>query len=52
MERTTAEVEKLIDEIEKFRMKGASKFPGMSYEDGIAYALEWILEDGPDPMEE
>lgn len=32
--------------------KGRSKFPGMSYEQGVKAALEWVLGEGPQPMED
>ena len=31
-------------------MSGSSKWPGMSYEEGVQAALDWVLGDGPDPM--
>jgi len=28
--------------------KGGSKFPGMTYEQGVAEALQWVLGDSDD----
>ena len=32
--------------------EGSSKYPGMSYEQGIKAALEWVLGEGPHPLED
>lgn len=42
----------IIDECNDYIDDGGSKFPGMSYEEGVVAALEWALGDGPDPMED
>lgn len=49
--RTEREIEKLIDRAAKAAEVG-SKFPGMSYEEGVIAALEWALGDDIDPMED
>lgn len=29
-----------------------SKFPGMTYEQGVMAAIEWMQHGGPDPLED
>jgi hypothetical protein len=41
--RTEDEIKEQIDVAEDESMNG-TKFPGMSYEDGIIEALNWVLE--------
>jgi len=43
--RTDEEIQDVIDKASKLTSKGKSKFPGMSYEEGIRDALEWVLND-------
>lgn len=31
---------------------GTSKYPGMSYEQGVKAAIQWLEGDGPNPMED
>ncbi len=33
-------------------MDAGTKWPGMSYEDGVEAAIRWMLGDGPNPMED
>ena len=35
----------IIDECNDYIDDGGSKFPGMSYEEGVVAALEWALGD-------
>lgn len=32
--------------------KGGSQWPGMSYEQGVAAAIGWMLGDYPNPMDD
>jgi len=48
--RTQKEIEELVGQIIDRADKG-SKFPGMSYEEGVQAACEWIMEESDDhPM--
>ena len=47
------DIEKIIDECRDLIDKGKSKFRGMTYEEGVKAALEWVTGmDVPDPMED
>lgn len=41
--KTETEIEKKYDELEAV-LDVPSRYPGMSYEEGIQMTLEWILE--------
>lgn len=43
MEPSKIEIEEQVDIALVYVNKGESKFPGMTYEDGIRNALEWVL---------
>jgi hypothetical protein len=50
--KSKAEIEDLLSRAVELAEDG-SKFPGMSYEEGIIAALRWLTEsDEPDPLEE
>jgi hypothetical protein len=52
--RTEREIEKEVDKIDpEAAASGASKWPGMSFEQGVDAALRWVLgwSDEP-PMED
>ena len=45
--RTDDEIDELYD------MTYESHFPGMSFEDGVKYTIEWLTsEDAPHPIKE
>jgi len=46
--KTDAEINDLIQQCMEAEMKGTSKFPGMSYEQGIKNALDWMVDTGAD----
>lgn len=49
--RTSEEVDSIINQAADQINRGRSKFPGMSYEEGVRAALEWITGDiDDDPM--
>lgn len=50
VKRTDSDIFKLLDTCNKYAE--ASKFPGMTYEDGIKAMYEWLFESGDNPMEE
>jgi hypothetical protein len=43
---TAKEAEELLNKIDTFK---PSRYPGMSYEEGIQEVLMWLLEDEPKP---
>ena len=52
MERSKEEVNKILDICSDAAEEGTA-FPGMSYEDGVKYALEWMTcSDCPPPLKE
>ena len=51
--RTPKEIEDQQAEADDQIEKGQSKYPGMSYEDGVSAALRWATgNDDTPPMEE
>ena len=53
IKRTEEELYRVLDWAQSAE-NGKSRFPGMSYEDGIVYTLDWILgrsDDAPDNEE-
>ena len=51
--RTSEEVNSVIDAAAVMVERGRSKFPGMTYEEGVRAALDWILGNIDDhPMED
>lgn len=49
-ERTEDEVDEIMNKIAD--MDGGTRWRGMTYEQGVRAALEWLFEDGPNPMED
>lgn len=51
--RTDAEVNELVDKCADAENNGTTRYPGMTYEQGIRAALEWVTgsQDGH-PLEE
>ena len=54
MELKEKEIQEQLDIATDLINNGESKYPSMSYEDGVKYALEWILyaQEPPLPDEE
>lgn len=51
--RNTGEIEKLWNEVMEAEATGRSKYPGMSYEEGVRAAIDWLTDEGqPNPMED
>lgn len=44
--RTEEEIDELLNECSDQIEKGGSKFPGMTYEEGIENALRWVIDGG------
>ena len=47
---TEQEVHQLLD-ICSEAMENGSKYPGMSYEDGLRDGIDWVTEGGEPPLE-
>jgi hypothetical protein len=53
MERTEEEIQEQIDKAMEQRHTDPGKWSGMSYEQGVEDALEWVLGSSDDaPMDE
>lgn len=48
--KTEKEIEAQIDKATE-AIENGGKYHGMSYEDGIKAALEWVLYGGEEPMD-
>ena len=49
---TQDEINSVIDWSAKSEEEGSSKYPGMTYEQGVRAALEWINGYGENPSDE
>lgn len=47
-ERTEKEINEIIDWAARAEASGRSNFPGMSYEEGVRAALEWVTGQSDD----
>jgi len=45
IQRTEAEIDQVLMEAEEGRSPSGSKFPGMSYEEGILAMYRWLTDD-------
>ena len=45
MEPTTEQIEEQLNKAVEQGDEGGSKWPGMTYEEGVRNALEWVLGD-------
>ena len=53
MDKTEAELDKALNEAYESKDEHGSKWPGMSYEDGVIATIEWIKGNSDEaPMEE
>lgn len=50
--RTEDEVDEVMNKIAEIMDSVGTKWKGMSYEQGVRAAIEWLFEDGPDPLED
>lgn len=51
--RTPEEIEAVADEAAARTAEGGSRYPGMTYEQGVRDALAWVMDDDADsPMED
>lgn len=49
---TENEINDVLNACMEAENDGHSKYPGMSYEQGVKYAIEWMTGDGPHPLED
>lgn len=49
---TEDEINEVLNQCDDANNAGTSKFRGMSFEDGVAYAIRWMQGDGPNPMDD
>ena len=49
---TENEILDAIDKCKNWTESGESQWPRMTYEDGVRDALEWVLGNGDNPMDE
>ncbi len=53
IKRTDDEINEVLNECAERIYEGRSKFPGMSYEEGVEAAIRWLTEDEYDhPMDD
>ncbi len=48
---TTSEMDEVLDWCQDAENDGNSKFPGMSYEQGVMYAILWMRGDSGSPKD-
>ena len=48
------EIDEVMNECGDHENEGTTKFPGMSYEQGVKAAIEWLSDDydGANPMDD
>jgi hypothetical protein len=49
---TESEIDDVLNQCMETADNGGSKFPGMSYEQGVQAALEWMRGDGTNPLDD
>ena len=47
-----SEIDDVLNQCAESADDGASKFPGMSYEQGIEAAIRWMQGEGSNPMKD
>ena len=52
MKPTETQINELLNECTDYEEEGTSKYPGMTYEQGIKAAIEWLLYDGIHPLDD
>ena len=51
--RTQKQIDKLLEKCLDAEERGESKFFGMTFEQGIRYAIRWLMDkNAPHPLEE
>ena len=49
---TQDQIDDVLNKCAEQADEGGSRWPGMSYEEGVAEAIRWMQGDGPNPMED
>lgn len=52
VKRADAEIDDLLNKCLDAEDEGASKYPGMTYEQGVRAAIEWLTGNAGHPLEE
>lgn len=52
MRPTENQIEEVLNICREQEDKGGSKFPGMTYEQGVLAVLTWMEDDGENPIED
>ncbi len=45
-------IDDVLNQCSEAANSGYSKFPGMTYEQGVEAGLRWMQDDAPNPMED
>ncbi|MFN3888114.1 MAG: hypothetical protein ACK4MG_14260 [Aquabacterium sp.] len=51
-EPTQDQIDEVLNKCAECADEGVSTFPGMSFEQGVEYAIRWMQGEGPHPFEE
>lgn len=49
---TREEIEDVLNQCAEAEEEGRSKYPGMTYEQGVEYTLKWLDGNADNPMED
>ena len=49
---TQTEIDEALNRCAEQFDEGGSAYPGMTYEQGVQYAIDWLQGDGPAPFED
>lgn len=50
MKPTPTEIEDVIEECLEAEANSESKYPDMTFEQGVKYAIDWMHGNGPHPL--
>lgn len=48
---TEDEINEALNTCSDNEVQGVSEYPGMTYDQGVAYAIRWMQGEGPNPFE-
>jgi hypothetical protein len=49
---TQQEIDAVLDQCSEAEAKGTSRFPGLTYEEGVSCAIRWMLRESEDPLQD
>lgn len=53
LERNDEEIDAVLDKVAEITDQGGSRWPGMSYEEGVRAGINWLIgSDDESPMQE